>query len=135
MNDIIKEKQLNEVLYGLDYIGNKIKNDDGKLELGVNNCKLLLDYITNLQIKNKELEQIIDIRECQLEEMEINKTDYTQVNILEMQLEDYKARNIKAIEYIEKYKEPLHHYFDEPDCDYWIATNPDDLLDILRGEE
>jgi hypothetical protein len=49
MEKEIKEKQLNKLLYGLDYIGNKIKNDDGKLELGVNNCKLLLDYITNLQ--------------------------------------------------------------------------------------
>lgn len=49
MTNKIKEKQLNEVLYGLDYIGNKIKNDDGKLELGVNNCKLLLDYINDLK--------------------------------------------------------------------------------------
>lgn len=41
----------------------------------------------------------------------------------------------KAIEYIENHKKPLHHSFDEPDCDYWIATNPDDLLDILKGSD
>lgn len=48
---------------------------------------------------------------------------------------ELEQRINKAIEYIEKHKEPLHHSFDEPDCDYWIATNPDDLLNILKGEE
>lgn len=83
MKDKIKEKQLNEVLYGLDYIGNKIKNDDGKLELGVNNCKLLLDYITNLQEENERLS------------VELNKNMIERNNCL--------SRNEKAIEFIEMY--------------------------------
>lgn len=49
--------------------------------------------------------------------------------------EELKERIDEAIEYIEKHKELLHHSFDEPDCDYWIATNPDDLLNILKGED
>ena len=81
----------------------------------------LEDYITNLQEENERLEQIIDIRECQLEEMEMNKTDYTEVNILEMQLEDYKSRNEKAVEY----------------CNNNIEFTPRliDVIDILRGDE
>ena len=46
---------------------------------------------------------------------------------------EYKQRIDDAIEYINNYKQPLHHSFDEPDCDYWIATNPDDLLNILQN--
>ena len=41
--------------------------------------------------------------------------------------------NKEAVEYVNKHKEPLHHNFDEPDCDYWIATNPQDIIDILNG--
>jgi hypothetical protein len=52
---------------------------------------------------------------------------------LQEKLNKKEYRIDKAIEYIEEHKEPLHHSFDEPDCDYWIATNPDDLLNILRG--
>ena len=57
MKDIVKEKQLEYVLYGLDYIGNKVKNDNATLELGVNNCKLLLEYINNLKEENKRLQE------------------------------------------------------------------------------
>lgn len=45
-----------------------------------------------------------------------------------------ESRIDKAIEYINNHKEKLNHSFDEPDCDYWIATNPDDLLNILKGD-
>ena len=99
--------------------------------------KLLLDYITNLQEENNELKQIIDIRECQLEEMQMNKTDYTQVNILEMQLEDYKTRNNKAVEYINKYE--YQKYCPSPyEKDKYIMREEkegQDLLNILRGDE
>ena len=49
---------------------------------------------------------------------------------------EQKVKGIdKVIEDIEKNKELLHHSFDEPDCDYWIAINPDELLEKLRGED
>lgn len=119
MNDEIREKQLNEVLYGLDYIGNKIKNDDGKLELGINNCKLLLDYITNLQKENEELNKM-----CEL----YSKSLYC------AELTDYKSRIKKAVEYI---KEHIQKYdidgsigdFDEFDT----LTKPNYLLNILQN--
>jgi len=114
MNNEIKEKQLKEVLYGLDYVGNKIKNDDGKLELGVNNCKLLLDYITNLQQENKRLQQ--------------NNYDMQREMAMCWQKID------KAIEYIKKH---IQKYdidgsigdFDEFD----ILTQPNYLLNILQN--
>lgn len=43
--------------------------------------------------------------------------------------------NDKSIDYINKHKVRLHHWFDEPDCDYWLATNPNELLDILKGSD
>ena len=55
MKNLVKEKQLNEVLYGLDYIGNKARNEDAILELGKNNCKLLLEEIEILQDMDKIL--------------------------------------------------------------------------------
>ena len=51
------------------------------------------------------------------------------------ELEDYKSRIEKAVEYLDKHKIELSHSFDEPDCDYWIATNPQDIIDILNGKE
>ena len=73
------------------------------------------DYITNLQ---EEKQRLLESADC-----------------LSKGYSDLEKRIDKAIEYIETHKEPLHHYFDEPDCDYWIATNPQDIIDILRGDE
>lgn len=41
----------------------------------------------------------------------------------------------KAIEYISNHKEQLHHGFDEPDFDYLLCANADELLDILQGDD
>ena len=131
MKDEIKEKQLKEVLYGLDYIGNKIKNDDGKLELGVNNCKILLDYITNLQDRTKELEQIneehrringelrngyCEIKEkCNKGECDCTNEEYesmAQANMkLRLLLDDYKTRIDKAIRLIKEAKKEFKKEF------------------------
>lgn len=80
--------------------------------------------------------------------MAVSKEDFLKVwkdssreDILNQYYYDYKfTRELcdkvnKAIEYINNHKEPLHHWFDEPDCDYWLATNPDDLLDILKDSD
>lgn len=108
----------------LDYLQDK---DNYIEELGVaykrihiNNgdLKLLLDYITNLQQENQDLSRI-----CEL----YGKSLYN------AELTDYKSRIEKAVEYLDKHKIELSHSFDEPDCDYWIATNPQDIIDILNG--
>ena len=128
MNDEIREKQLNEVLYGLDYIGNKIKNDDGKLELGINNCKLLLDYITNLQQENEELK-----KNQRYYKNGVFSLEYDKETLSDM-VDDYKSRIDKAVEYI---KEHIQKYdidgsigdFDEFD----MLTKPNYLLNILQN--
>lgn len=91
IKDVIKEKQLKEILYGLDYIGNKIKNEDGKLELGVNNCKLLSDHITNLQ---EQLKREISVRD-ELYDNYHNKINNLQTSLDESQeiIADYKKEN------------------------------------------
>lgn len=57
--------------------------------------------------------------------------------INKLHLEIAKREDIinKAIEYIDKHKINLNGLFDEPDCPYWLATNPDELLDILKGSD
>ena len=84
--------------------------------------RILEKYITNLQNEIFDLKDTIQ-----------NKNDC--IGAYECIIEDRDKRIDKAVEYIETHKKTLHHYFDEPDCDYWIATNPDDLLNILRGDE
>jgi hypothetical protein len=79
MNSEIKEKQLNEVLYALDYIGNKLRNDDGAfddgvLELGVNKCKILSDYITNLQDEIKKYDYELTHKTKQYEFLRHNES-------------------------------------------------------------
>lgn len=69
MKDIVKEKQLKEVLYGLDYIANKSKS--GKLELGVNNCKLLLEEIERLHSIIKEVRKQLDYLETYCSEEDV----------------------------------------------------------------
>lgn len=126
MKDEIKEKQLKEVLYGLDYIGNKVKNDDAILNLGVNSCKILLDYITNLQERCEYLERSNNRREDEIMSLRNECVDG----------ETYKSRNEKAIEYI---KEHIKY-----ECDDTISGmsfysyhlydfKKEELLNILNG--
>lgn len=142
MTNEIKEKQLKEVLYGLDYIGNKIKNDDGILELGVNNCKLLLDYITNLQEEVKEWEYIQDIQnnrkyrkryleERRKEETNLYLPDYDEVY---QKYYEQKERIDKAIEKLKTLmpicimpNNMLIHGTEK-------AKTIEETLNILRGE-
>lgn len=91
--------------------------------------------IKKLQQENNELKQIIDIRECQLEEMEMNKTDYTQVNILEMQLEDYKSRIDKALKIINDEKLSVYKQLDKNPILSRFDDKKNELLQILRGDE
>lgn len=60
------------------------QKDLNKLALERN---IFASEIENLKKENKKLEEIINIKECQLEEIQQNKTDYTQVNILEMKID------------------------------------------------
>lgn len=87
--------------------------------------KKLYEYpkeIERLKEENKELEEIIGIRDCQLEEMQQQKTDYTQVNILEIESERLKDIIKEARYYIQGYI---------PNYDF-DKTNLIKLLEILN---
>lgn len=89
-------------------------------ELTNEECKHLLDYITNLDKKNKELKKKITFNEKSRRKM--------QQSLME-QIEDYKSRIGKAVEYINHLsKEPnvFGHYGIHNDCAKW-------LLNILNG--
>lgn len=125
MTDEIKEM--------LDYLkNNTFIPDEAKRKYKIlhrDEVNKLLDYIANLQEEKQEMkngwqEEIYEKDKVLSDWLE----DERKINILQQRID-------KAIEYIETHKEPLHHYFDEPDCDYWIATNPQDIIDILRGDE
>lgn len=150
----MKDENIKEILDNLE----KVKDSVGAF-IGIDNkgAQLLLDYITNLQTiereysailsENAELEnkitnlqeeneaykEIINIQSCQLEELKKQKTDYTQVNILEMQLNDYKIRNEKAIEYIEKGNKHFKENYNEP-YEYAFMVNADEIMKILQGK-
>ena len=109
MNDEIKEI--------LDFK----ENADYK-KLSCDEIAILKDYITNLQQENERLNQDLSFYQRYGADM-LHKN-----NILEERIE-------KAVEYLDKHKIELSHSFDEPDCDYWIATNPQDIIDILNGKE
>ena len=114
MNDEIKEI-LEEMKIGIETERDKDNIRVDGLCFNWKELKLLLDYITNLQNTKEYLGEVLHEQD--------------------LELKDYKSRIEKAVEYINKHKEPLHHSFDEPDCDYWIATNPQDIIDILNGKE
>lgn len=87
----------------------------------------LLDYITNLQEENKELKlELSGYREAILRNDEL------------LGLQNYKSRNEKAIEYINKNKH-LSMFADcrepEEDWNYVLEINPRDLLNILQGDD
>jgi flagellar biosynthesis chaperone FliJ len=117
MKNEIKEKQLNEVLYGLDYIGNKIKNDDGKLELGVNNCKILLDYITNLQ---EDIKKYVDVVLYQRQT----------IDNLQKELERYKNIIDELEKWLKEQQKEVFHIGDK--IGIVDSVSIDLLLDKLR---
>lgn len=109
---------------------NQYEKEGGSLELTFDNWKLLLDYITNLQEENTKLKQpqiFIDTMDMEERYGQELYEDY-----LKEQLENYKSRIDKAIEYI------YENAYDE-DKKYAIVdfgeTDLDTLLNILKGED
>ena len=89
--------------------------------LGNTKCKLLLDYITNLQEENERLSK----------ELQQEKKDFKEANDNCFELKHYKSTIDKAIEYIKE------HCIDD---EFYInLTNKEkhiiDVLSILQGED
>lgn len=110
MNDEIKEI--------LDYLKSdnwEVGNGDYEKRLYKCDIELLFNYITNLQQENEYLDKELN-----------NMTDYAK------DLEDYKSRCEKAIEYI---KNNITWYYDE-DLDesvYQDEISGDKVLNILQN--
>ena len=100
------DEEIKEILDYLDYGVNSLSISKPPFKIGYDDIKKLLDYITNLQQENERLKNIPIM-------------DFT--SDVYQELEDYKSRIDKAIEYIEKTQEG---YVSELK-----------LLDILRGED
>lgn len=76
-------------------------------------CKLLLNYITNLQKENENLKQQLDFIDEQ------NKY----IDKIENKIKDYKQRNERAVEYIKENSDMVD----------WLHCVNCDLLNILEG--
>ena len=99
------------------YIGLTKKFTTNEYEmLRVEDIDKILDYITNLQEENERLHNLIV--------QHIDKED----NLI-----DYKQRNEKAIEYIEKGNKHFKENYNEP-YEYAFMVNADELMKILQGK-
>ena len=137
MKDEIKEAidNLNGVVKGI------YRMDEAGLE--IEDIKILLDYITNLQEeleeeKRIEQESLKTIQELEEKLYNLTHTIFTGRNYNEVlkSEQDYKSRNEKAIEYIKQSidnPQPFYEYLfgDENGK----VENLDKLLNILQGED
>lgn len=134
--------ELNEILYGLDYIANKSRNG-GSLELTKNSCKLLYDYITNLQ---EQLHQAsLDIQELTEKDIDCPSwcdklTNLQQENKrLKDRYERCKKQKIKVENACSNYKYKIDkaiEYIKGNEKEYGsLEDNEKIILDILRGKD
>ena len=122
MNDEIKEilEELNKFPYGKFY---------GLKQEQANQIKMLLDYITNLQEENERLKELVNPKTqifIDTEDMEERYGRELYEDYLKEQVEDYKSRNEKAVEYI---NENWGHWCSNH---YKYAT---ETINILNGDE
>lgn len=128
-------KQIYDYITNLQEENEELKKNQRYYKNGVFSLEYdketMSDMIDDLKQENERLKEIWEDTRTFIKDnkrLVMNKNGYDVY-------EDCKSRIEKAVEYINKHKEPLHHSFDEPDCDYWIATNPQDIIDILNGKE
>lgn len=141
--------EIKEILEGLNHISNSGEN--ASIEFNSKDCKLLSNYITNLQEELKSANESItwwtnrfnavEKENKKLKETNVycNRTDCIgrikdsrKYDSVYQEKEDYKSRIDKAIEYLtDKNRE-----FSE-DCYYKVCelTETEDLLNILNGSD
>lgn len=127
-----------------------IETNDDNIEsfiIDINKWKELLDYITNLQEKVNQYENPDDMTlmfmwcnekakdkikhlQEENERLKDEKPEYILRWKLEEQIDDYKSRNEKAIEYIELYLK--HNAFKNKN--YELVDNLRLIRNILQGE-
>lgn len=140
MNNEIKEIKINTLGQLLDFVETEEK------------AKLLIDYITNLQQKNKELNKEnekwyavakdfemeahdlwnknneLEQENERLKELSYHLCLYSSEETLLKQIDDYKSRIEKAVEYLKEHTTSFGDVF-IPASESWY------LSDILNGKE
>ena len=123
----------------------KIVIDEGHYratcDIDYEDCKILYDYITNLQEENKGLHTRIKTikrrRKAQTAKMRKYREEITKK---QNSIENYKSRNEKAIEYINKCTEKEINYITYKGKEYVVCGSDfnegaEIILDILQGED
>lgn len=88
-------KEIEDILKNIKYA----IDEDDYWEVTKETLIPLLSYIEQLEKENETLGEIVNIKDEQLKEMQIQKTDYTTVNILEAKIEQLENNRDKAIEF------------------------------------
>lgn len=117
----MKNKEIEELL-------NELKDEDNYIEeygfrykrIALDDWWLLLSYIEQLEKENETLGEIVNIKDEQLKEMQMQKTDYTAVNILEAKIEQLENKYNKALEILSDYNMP---------CEYVKPIIPDEYCE------
>lgn len=136
MNDEIKEI----LAYFEKYVKITYMHDSEPM-LNWKDLKIVLDYITNLQQENERLEQIytdeynlrhklsleLSIEKDKTLELSHHLSLYSSEETMLKQIDDYKSRIEKAVEYILN-----RELVDEPEN---YVLNGKELLNILNGKE
>ncbi len=92
--------------------------------------QLLLSYIEQLEKENETLGEIVNIKDEQLKEMQMQKTDYTAVNILEAKIEQLENNRDKAIEICDFYNKK---YQKDPLGNQKVLFVISNVMNILKG--
>jgi len=108
MKEEIKEI-LEDVKRHLDYV-----EATGQCSVRDNEMKAMYDYITNLQEENRQTKLL--------------KERY------QLEKENYKSRNEKAIEYIHNHQ-LVFELSSKKQIQYWFDMFYEDLLNILKGDD
>lgn len=123
----MQKDEINEIL---EHLSATQKINNGWTSFSVEECKGLYDYITYLQEECRSNGNIIHNLQEENERLKKLKERY------QLEKEDYKTRNEKAIEYIENNKQ-LSMFADlrkEGTHQYDLECDADDLLEILQGK-
>ena len=95
----MKNKEIEELLNSIDEII-KEAPDDAIYGIQIKEYKQIKNHIEQLERENETLGEIVNVKDEQLKEMQMQKTDYTAVNILEAKIEQLENNRDKAIEVI-----------------------------------
>ena len=124
--DSLYIERYNKLLKEIERLNNIIKTKDEGIKALTEDLCDTAEENERLNKENEELNEIINIRECQLEEMQKQKTDYTQVNILEMKLEGVHSIIKEVREWVYKIQQ------DNKRLEPIISTDElDGILEIL----